>query len=156
VRTTKHQRLLREARKAIAAGLHARPVVSPGTTISRFSTPKISRNHSWFLNYGIFVSDQKGRKKTMIFGMSLATYTLLHVLISLIGIGSGAVVMFGLLNGRRSERTTAVFLVTTALASITGFGFPFEYLMPSHILGILSLFVLAFAIPAMKEISKSP
>jgi len=40
----------------------------------------------------------------MILGMSLATYTLVHVLMSLAGFGSGLVVMSGLLNGKRLER----------------------------------------------------
>ena len=31
----------------------------------------------------------------MVFGMGLATYTLIHVLISLIGIGSGLVALLG-------------------------------------------------------------
>jgi hypothetical protein len=80
--------------------------------------------------------------------MSTATYTLLHVLISLVGIASGLVVMFGLLTGRRLDAWTATFLATTALTSIGGFGFPFDRLLPSHIVGILSLAVLVFAIPA--------
>jgi hypothetical protein len=84
----------------------------------------------------------------MILGMSTATYTLLHVLISLVGIGSGFVVVYGFLNAKRLDRWTAIFLTTTALTSITGFGFPVEHLMPSHIVGSISLVVLAAAIPA--------
>ena len=84
----------------------------------------------------------------MILGMSTATYTFLHVLISLIGIGSGLIVMFGFLTGKRFDGLTAVFLATTVLTSVTGFGFPFEQLLPSHKVGILSLLVLAIAIPA--------
>ncbi|MFZ0198560.1 MAG: hypothetical protein WB523_20150 [Candidatus Sulfotelmatobacter sp.] len=84
----------------------------------------------------------------MILGMSTALYTFLHVLISLAGIGSGFIVMVGLLTKKRLDNWTAVFLTTTALTSITGFGFPFEHLLPSHILGILSLVMLAVAIPA--------
>jgi len=38
--------------------------------------------------------------------------------------------------------------VTTALTSITGFGFPFDHLLPSHKVGIISLVVLAIAIRA--------
>jgi hypothetical protein len=60
----------------------------------------------------------------MILGMSVATYTFLHVLISLIGIGSGFIVMFGFLTGKRFAGLTAVFLLTTVLTSLTGFGFP--------------------------------
>ena len=84
----------------------------------------------------------------MILGMSTTTYTFLHVLISLIGIGSGLVVMFGFITGKRLDNLTAVFLTTTVLTSVTGFGFPFDHLLPSHILGIISLVVLAIAIPA--------
>jgi hypothetical protein len=84
----------------------------------------------------------------MVFGMTLATYTLLHVLISLVGIGSGLVVMFGLLTGKRLDGWTGLFLVTTVLTSVTGFAFPFDHLLPSHVLGIISLIVLAAAIPA--------
>jgi hypothetical protein len=71
-----------------------------------------------------------------------------HVVISLIGIGAGLVVMYGLLVGKRLDGITAIFLVTTVLTSVTGFGFPFDHLLPSHIVGILSLVVLAGAILA--------
>jgi hypothetical protein len=84
----------------------------------------------------------------MVFGMSLATYTLIHVIISLIGIGSGLLVLFGMFGGKRLEGMTALFLATTALTSLTGFGFPFEHVTPGIILGILSLLVLALTIPA--------
>jgi hypothetical protein len=84
----------------------------------------------------------------MILGMSEATYTFSHVLISLIGIGSGLIVMFGFLTGKRFDGLTVVFLLTTVLTSVTGFGFPFDHLLPSHKDGILSLLVLAVAIPA--------
>ena len=84
----------------------------------------------------------------MILGMSPATYTFLHVLISLIGIASGLFVMYGLLTGKLLDRITTIFLTTTVLTSVTGFGFPFEQLLPSHKVGILSLVVLAIAILA--------
>jgi hypothetical protein len=84
----------------------------------------------------------------MVFGMSLATYTLIHVIISLIGIASGLIVLFGMFSSKRLDRITALFLATTALTSLTGFGFPFEHVTPGIILGILSLLVLAISIPA--------
>ena len=84
----------------------------------------------------------------MILGMSTGTYTLLHVLISLVGIGSGLVVMFGFLNGKRLDGWTALFLITTVLTSVTGFGFPVDHLLPSHVIAILSLLILAVAILA--------
>jgi hypothetical protein len=85
----------------------------------------------------------------MILGMSIAAYTAIHVAISLVGIGSGLVVIFGFLTVKRFERTTAIFLAATALTSISGFGFPFHHLLPSHIVGILSLVILGVAIPAL-------
>ena len=84
----------------------------------------------------------------MVFGMSLATYTLIHVIISLIAIGSGLVVLFGMFGGKRLDGVTAFFLATTVLTSVTGFGFPIAGVTPGIILGILSLIVLAIAIPA--------
>ena len=84
----------------------------------------------------------------MILGMSLQTFTFVHVLLSLVGIGSGLIVVFGLLSGKRLNGWTLLFLVTTVLTSATGFLFPVEHLLPSHILGILSLVVLALAIVA--------
>ena len=78
----------------------------------------------------------------------LATYTLVHVVISLVGIGSGLVVLLGLLAGKRLNLSTALFLVTTAATSITGYGFPFTHLLPSHVVGAISLVVLAVAIYA--------
>ena len=84
----------------------------------------------------------------MILGMSLATYTTIHVAISLAGIFSGFVVLFGLLAGKRLDGWTAVFLTTTVLTSVTAFGFPFTHLLPSHKVAIISLVVLAIAILA--------
>jgi hypothetical protein len=81
----------------------------------------------------------------MVLGLSLSTFTLLHVIISLAGIGSGFIVLFGLLNGKRLDGWTAIFLTTTVLTSLTGFLFPFEGLKPSYIVGGISLLVLAIA-----------
>jgi hypothetical protein len=81
----------------------------------------------------------------MILGMSLSTFTMVHVIISLIAIVSGIIVMFGLLGSRRMPGLTAIFLLFTILTSATGFLFPFEKLLPSHMIGILSLVLLAIA-----------
>jgi hypothetical protein len=75
--------------------------------------------------------------------MILAVYTLVHVVISLVGIGTGLVVLSGLLKNQRFDRWTSVFLATTVATSVTGFGFPFVQLLPSHIVGVISLIVLA-------------
>ena len=85
----------------------------------------------------------------MILGMSLATFTLAHVIISLIGIVAGIIVMFGLLGSNRMTGLTAIFLLFTILTSATGFLFPFDKLLPSHIIGILSLVLLAIACIAL-------
>jgi hypothetical protein len=82
----------------------------------------------------------------MVLGLPLSTFTLLHVIISLAGIGSGFIVLFGLLNGKRLDGWTAIFLTTTVLTSVTGFLFPFEGFKPSYVVGALSLVVLAIAI----------
>ncbi len=86
----------------------------------------------------------------MILGMT--TFTFVHVVLSLIGILSGFVVVFGLLAGKRLDGWTALFLVTTVLTSVTGFLFPFHKFLPSHGIGIVSLVVLAIAIFAVPEL----
>ncbi len=82
----------------------------------------------------------------MILGMT--TLTFVHVVLSLIGILSGFVVVFGLLAAKRLDAWTALFLVTTVLTNVTGFFFPFHRFLPSHGVGIVSLIVLAVAILA--------
>lgn len=84
----------------------------------------------------------------MVLGLSLSAFTLLHVIISLAGIGSGFIVAWGWFNSRRLDGWTAIFLVTTVLTSVTGFMFPFEGFKPSYVLGALSIIVLAIAIYA--------
>ena len=82
----------------------------------------------------------------MIFGMTPLTF--IHVLISLIAILSGAAVLVGLLAGKRLDAWTTIFLSTTVLTSITGYFFPFHKLLPSHIIGAVSLVALAVALVA--------
>lgn len=77
------------------------------------------------------------------------TYVLIHVLLSLAGIFAGFVVVGGLIAGRRFSAWTGVFLLTTVLTNVTGFGFPFVAVLPSHIVGALSLVVLIGAIAAL-------
>jgi hypothetical protein len=85
----------------------------------------------------------------MIWGLSTSTFTLVHVILSLVGIVAGLIVMVGLAAGKRLDGWTVVFLVTTAATSVTGFGFPFDHLLPSHKVGILSLLVLPVTIAAI-------
>jgi len=76
----------------------------------------------------------------------MTTYTIVHVVISVIGISTGWVVLFGLLAAKRLDGWTALFLASTVATSVTGFGFPFEHLLPSHVVGVISLVVLAAAV----------
>ncbi len=82
----------------------------------------------------------------MVLGMSVSTFTLIHVIISLAGIGSGFIVMYGLLNSKRLDGWTAIFLTSTVLTSVTGFLFPFDGFKPSYVVGGISLILLAIAI----------
>jgi hypothetical protein len=77
----------------------------------------------------------------MILGLSVPTFTLIHVIISLIGIGSGFVVLIGMANSNRLEGWTAVFLLTTLLTSLTGFFFHSVKFGPPHAFGVLTLVV---------------
>jgi len=85
----------------------------------------------------------------MILGMTTANFTLLHVLISLVGIGAGLVVMYGFFNAKKLDRWTLLFLVTTAATSLTGFAFPNEHITPGIVIGMLSLVVLTIATIAL-------
>jgi len=85
----------------------------------------------------------------MMLGMTLSTFTTFHVVISLIGIATGFIVVFGLLSAKPLKNWAAIFLLTTVLTSVTGFLFPFHGFKPSYVVGILSLMVLAVAILAL-------
>src|SRR5881296_1330878 len=78
----------------------------------------------------------------------LTTFTLIHVVVSLVGIIAGLVVAGGLVGGKRLDRWAVVFLITTIATSATGFGFPFVTFLPSHAVGIVSLVILPVVIVA--------
>jgi hypothetical protein len=81
--------------------------------------------------------------------MSLSTFTTVHVVISLIGIASGLVVLYAMLNSKDLMVWTAIFLGTTLLTSVTGFMFPFHEVLPSHVIGAISVVVLVIALYAL-------
>src|SRR6266581_2725685 len=98
----------------------------------------------------------------MILGMSLSTFVTVHVIISLIGIVAGIIVMFGLLGSNRMPGLTAIFLLFTILTNATGFLIPpllTETLLPSHMIGVLSLVVLVIQsflkVPALHALAPS-
>jgi hypothetical protein len=87
--------------------------------------------------------------RVMILGMSTSTFTAAHVVLSLFGIFSGFIVLFGMMGAKKLDGWTALFLATTALTSVTGFFFPSASFGAPHAVGIISLVVLAVAIYAL-------
>ena len=85
----------------------------------------------------------------MILGMSTAAFTTLHVVISLVGIASGFIVIFGMIGTRRLPAWDGLFLATTALTSLTGFLFPYKGVTPGIVIGVLSMVVLILAVVAL-------
>lgn len=82
----------------------------------------------------------------MILGMSIPAFTLLHVIITLIAIGSGLIVVGGMFASHRLPGTSALFLLTTVLTSVTGFLFPIHGFTPALGVGIISCAILAVAL----------
>jgi hypothetical protein len=85
----------------------------------------------------------------MILGLSVETFTLIHVVISLIGIAAGIAVLFGLIGGKPLGLLNTIFLVTTIATSATGFFFHSKAIGPPHVVGVISLVVLALALWAL-------
>ena len=78
----------------------------------------------------------------------ITTFTVLHVVLSVVAIVAGLVVVGGLLAGKRLDGWTGLFLATTVLTNVTGFGFPFGTFLASHGVGIISLLILPVVIAA--------
>jgi hypothetical protein len=85
----------------------------------------------------------------MVIGLSIHTFTIVHVGITLVAIASGLVVLFGMLGAYRLPAWTALFLVTTILTSVTGFMFPIHGFTPALGIGAVSMLVLAVALIAL-------
>ena len=85
----------------------------------------------------------------MILGMSTGAFTILHVIITLVAIGSGLIVVGGMFASHKLPGTTALFLLTTALTSITGFLFPIRGFTPALGVGVVACVVLAIALFAL-------
>jgi hypothetical protein len=85
----------------------------------------------------------------MILGMSTAAFTTLHVIISLIGIVAGLLMLFAMSGGRYLQGMTTTFLLTTVLTSVTGFFFHSASFGPPHVIGVVSLVILALALYAL-------
>ena len=85
----------------------------------------------------------------MTLGMSLQTFTMVHVIITLIAIASGLIVLLGMVGSHRLPALTALFLLTTVLTSVTGFMFPIHGFTPALGVGIISMVVLVIALLAL-------
>jgi hypothetical protein len=85
----------------------------------------------------------------MILGMSVGAFTLLHVVITLVAIGCGLIVVGGMFASHKLAGTTAMFLLTTALTSVTGFLFPVHGFTPALGVGILACVILPVALFAL-------
>jgi hypothetical protein len=84
----------------------------------------------------------------MILGLSIGVFTLLHVAITLVAIGSGLIAVGGMFASRRLPVTNALFLLTTVLTSLTGFLFPIHGFTPALGVGGVSCVILAIALYA--------
>jgi hypothetical protein len=80
--------------------------------------------------------------------LGMTPFTLVHVIISLVGIISGFVVIDGFLKAKRLDGWNALFLVMTVATSVTGFFFPRNGVTPAQIVGGISLLLLVVAILA--------
>lgn len=85
----------------------------------------------------------------MTWGISTHAFLELHVALSLIGIVTGLIVLYGLLRGHPFRGWTALFLATTILTSVTGFPLPPFGFDPPRAVGTLSLVLLAIAVLAI-------
>jgi hypothetical protein len=111
--------------------------------LERFKCRELYDKH----DVGRSATDQQHSRKDTV----MSTFTLVHVVISLIGIASGLVVAYGFLAGKRLRAWNALFLVMTILTSVTGFFFPFHGVTPGIVLGVVSLVVLAVALLALSK-----
>ena len=96
-------------------------------------------------NFGVFRRENQMKEQERIVGYLRERYE--RVVVDDKGVGF--IVMFGLLGSNRMPGLTAIFLLFTILTSATGFLFPFTQLLPSHMIGILSLVLLLIACIAL-------
>jgi hypothetical protein len=85
----------------------------------------------------------------MTWGIPTDTFLQIHVILSLIGIASGLIVLYGLLTGNPFAAWTAIFLVTTILTGVTGFPLPPFGFTPARAVGVILLILLALTVVAL-------
>lgn len=81
--------------------------------------------------------------------MMLTAYTIVHTIISLVGVLSGLFLLYGMLTSKPSDFWTATFFTSQVATDLTGFAFPFHGLKPSYVVGVISLVLLLLAIYAL-------
>jgi hypothetical protein len=77
--------------------------------------------------------------------MILTIYTVIHTVISLVGVLSGFALLYGLITSKPCGCWTATFFASQILTDLTGFAFPFHGFKPSYVVGIISLVLLLVA-----------
>ena len=77
------------------------------------------------------------------------TFVGFHTWLSLIAIVAGFPVTVGLLHGHTRPGWTGIFLSTAFATSATGFGFPFNGVLPSHVVGAIHIVLVAIAAYAL-------
>ncbi len=82
----------------------------------------------------------------VMLGLGLEGFTFMHVAISLVALAAGFVVVGAWLSGTQLPLATHLFLALTVLTNVTGLQFPFNGLLPSHIVAIISLVLLTAAV----------
>ena len=85
----------------------------------------------------------------MVLGLSLATFTQLHTIISIIAIATGLIALVAFARGNWRGGIMQVFVWTTVATTVTGFLFPFNGFTPAIGTGLVSsvvLVVLLFAL----------
>ena len=93
----------------------------------------------------------------MTWGIPTDTFLQIHIIVSLVGILSGFLVLYGLLTGRPFGGWTALFLATTVLTSVTGFALPPFGFDPARAVGVISLVLLAkLSLRFMPSVSPEP
>lgn len=85
----------------------------------------------------------------MTFGLSIADFTVLHVVISMLAIFSGFMVVGAMFAGANLGAWTAFFLLMTILTSLTGFLFPFRTVTPAIVVGVIASLILLVALWAL-------
>jgi hypothetical protein len=87
--------------------------------------------------------------------VDLATFTTIHVALSLVALASGIIVVIGLIGSKPLPMWNALFLATGFATSATGFGFPFTAFLPSHGVAMVALVVLALTMLAYYGFGRS-